>query len=121
MTSGVNVIRGQGPWQLVLLGPKFRGQTGLGGESLFWNGLETGAGACWGVGTGNRGWQGHTQDAALALTGQDSHPGVLMGGLPVLLPMAGVGPGALPKLPFSTGRDYRHKAWVTINTPNALD
>lgn len=121
MTSGVNVIRGQGPWQLVLLGPKFRGQTGLGGESLFWNGLETGAGACWGVGTGNRGWQGHTQDAALALTGQDSHPGVLMGGLPVLLPMAGVGPGAFPKLPVSTGRDYRHKAWVTITTPNALD
>lgn len=91
------------PWQLVLLGPKFRGQTGLGGESLFWNGLETRVGACWGVGTGNRGWQGHTQDAAPALTGQGSHLGVLMGGLPVLLPKAGVGPGAFPKHLFRLG------------------
>ena len=38
------------PWQLVLLGPKFRGQTGLGGEDLFWNGLETRVGACCGGG-----------------------------------------------------------------------
>lgn len=74
-----------------------------------------------GVGTGNRGWQGHTQDAAPTLTGQGSHTGVLMGGLPVLLPMAGVGPGAFPKLPVSTGRDYRHTAWVTITIPTALD
>lgn len=61
-----------------------------------------------GVGTGNRGWQGYNLDAAPALTGQGSHLGVLMGGLPVLLPMVGVGPSAFPKLPVLTGRDNRY-------------
>ena len=109
------------PWQLVLLGPKFRGQTGLGGEDLFWNGLETRVGACWGVGPGNRGWQGYNLDAAPALTGQGAHLGVLMGGLPVRLPMAGMGPSAFPKLPVLTGRDYRDTAWLTITIPTTLD
>lgn len=51
------------------------------------------------------------------LTGQGSHLGVLMGGLPVLLPSGWRGPSAFPKLPVSTGRDSQIRLGLPLPSP----